>query len=425
MVTLLGVCLTCLAILRVSVDQAVHRIVLSVRSLDPIPNVLNLGQESNLTVATWNSNTNIGQRFSDDNQELQFPCKDRQGSSFGRLEDIFCLRLPPFLPNLTNPCFYDIDENMKTKMRCLPYFYILGQSKCGTTDLHGRMMYHPLIRNNKGVIGKEATFWAWGRFGIYHKMVEGKNRTIEHYLNTFANTALEIQASLKTSGKHSQIITGDASPMDLTGYRGWRHVPHNQGLAEPKVMTPHFMKHLYRGFVPKFFIQLREPVDRLFSDYVFQRGGKTPEQFHGHAITALAMIQDCEKNHSRRWCYYSDELYQKLPTRIHWSCYSVYIADWFSVYPREAFHVSRIDDLQHDMAGVMTSVFHFMGVGQPSADVMAEMLKGPRQHTTKAKVGLTVLPKTRLALKDYVDRCNRETAALLNDDRFLWKDHVF
>ena len=73
----------------------------------------------------------------------------------------------------------------------------------------------------------------------------------------------------------------------------------------------------------------------------------------------------------------------------------------------------------------MTSVFDFMGVGQPSADVMAEMLKGTRQHTTKAKVGLTVLPKTRLALKDYVDQCNRETAALLNDDRFLWKDHVF
>ena len=42
------------------------------------------------------------------------------------------------------------------RMRCLPYFYIVGQPKCGTTDLFFKISLHPDIL--MGPI-KEPQFW--------------------------------------------------------------------------------------------------------------------------------------------------------------------------------------------------------------------------------------------------------------------------
>lgn len=48
------------------------------------------------------------------------------------------------------------------RMRCLPYFYIVGQPKCGTTDLHDRLRLHPHV---KFTISKEPHWWTRKRFG--------------------------------------------------------------------------------------------------------------------------------------------------------------------------------------------------------------------------------------------------------------------
>lgn len=48
------------------------------------------------------------------------------------------------------------------RMRCLPYFYIIGQPKCGTTDLYDRLRLHPDI---KFTTFKEPHWWTRKRFG--------------------------------------------------------------------------------------------------------------------------------------------------------------------------------------------------------------------------------------------------------------------
>jgi N-acetylgalactosamine 4-sulfate 6-O-sulfotransferase len=45
----------------------------------------------------------------------------------------------------TNPCWQDGSRG--GRLRCLPFFQILGVSKCGTTDLYGRLVLHPQIMN--------------------------------------------------------------------------------------------------------------------------------------------------------------------------------------------------------------------------------------------------------------------------------------
>lgn len=48
------------------------------------------------------------------------------------------------------------------RLRCLPYFYIIGQPKCGTTDLFYRLRLHPELKFNTL---KEPHWWTRKRFG--------------------------------------------------------------------------------------------------------------------------------------------------------------------------------------------------------------------------------------------------------------------
>lgn len=48
------------------------------------------------------------------------------------------------------------------RLRCLPYFYIIGQPKCGTTDLFYRLLEHPQLKYNAF---KEPHWWNRRRFG--------------------------------------------------------------------------------------------------------------------------------------------------------------------------------------------------------------------------------------------------------------------
>lgn len=52
-----------------------------------------------------------------------------------------------FLPEYKNPCFLD-DKN---STHCLPYVFLLGMPKCGTTDLYKKLRQHP----DMGSIRKE------------------------------------------------------------------------------------------------------------------------------------------------------------------------------------------------------------------------------------------------------------------------------
>lgn len=55
----------------------------------------------------------------------------------------------PFIPESKNPCWRE-----KVKLLCIPYFYVAGVAKCGTTDLYRRIRGHPDV--------------AWGTLKEYH-----------------------------------------------------------------------------------------------------------------------------------------------------------------------------------------------------------------------------------------------------------------
>lgn len=79
--------------------------------------------------------------------------------------------MPRFEDNYKNPCFYDschlLGTNWLHKLRCLPYFHVLGIDKSGSTDLFSRIVQHPQILGNDGEINKETMWWSWKRYGMH------------------------------------------------------------------------------------------------------------------------------------------------------------------------------------------------------------------------------------------------------------------
>ena len=73
---------------------------------------------------------------------------------------------PNYLALYKNPCFVDWSVDLQ-RLRCLPYFHVLGVDKSGTTDLHSRIAQHPHVLLNSGGLGKETYYWCWLKYGQY------------------------------------------------------------------------------------------------------------------------------------------------------------------------------------------------------------------------------------------------------------------
>ena len=82
---------------------------------------------------------------------------------------VLCVLQKPlrFLANYKNPCWHETVQRgntNKTVLRCLPYYMISGQAKCGTTDLYFALIEHPSIEQ---CIVKDLQWWAIRRFSKY------------------------------------------------------------------------------------------------------------------------------------------------------------------------------------------------------------------------------------------------------------------
>ena len=62
-----------------------------------------------------------------------------------------------FDPSYKNPCWKETGA-----VHCLPYFFLIGVKKCGTSELWRNIATHPEIV--KGNFGKEAQWFARKRF---------------------------------------------------------------------------------------------------------------------------------------------------------------------------------------------------------------------------------------------------------------------
>ncbi|XP_078587473.1 carbohydrate sulfotransferase 15-like isoform X1 [Branchiostoma floridae x Branchiostoma japonicum] len=312
------------------------------------------------------------------------------------------------------------------RFRCVPYFYIIGMPKCGTTDLYYRLTKHPDV---VGGLVKEPHWWTRRRFGGRIGFHSNLSSPIRDYLDLFDEAAWTIRTRIrnrlflarKEVVQHN-VITGEGSASTMWDNRRWRRELWNTSNNEPPILVA----NLLRAVQPhaRFILTLRNPTERLYSEYLyFTSGNKSVEDFHRRVSLAIDIFNSCLKNSSVRACTYEPTLPVIPNVRLQLGLYEVYLRDWFSIFPLDQILVLRLEDHSKDPQTTMTKIFRFLQLETVKDGGDTEAIFGFNKRNSRKKNDLRLgpmLPKTRRILDDFYGPHNHRLASLLDDERFLW-----
>ncbi|ERE80533.1 carbohydrate sulfotransferase 15 [Cricetulus griseus] len=166
------------------------------------------------------------------------------------------------------------------RLRCLPHFYIIGQPKCGTTDLYDRLRLHPEVKFSAI---KEPHWWTRKRFGIVRLRDGLRDRyPVEDYLDLFDLAAHQIHqglqaASAEEQSKMNKIIIGEASASTMWDNNAWTFFYDNSTDGEPPFLTQDFI----HAFQPeaKLIVMLRDPVESTWEPGAYPEAQRRFQRF--------------------------------------------------------------------------------------------------------------------------------------------------
>lgn len=311
------------------------------------------------------------------------------------------------------------------RLRCLPHFYIIGQPKCGTTDLYDRLRLHPEVKFSAI---KEPHWWTRKRFGIVRLRDGLRDRyPVEDYLDLFDLAAHQIHQGLQASAakeqnKMNEIIVGEASASTMWDNNAWSFFYDNSTAGEPPFLTQDFI----HAFQPnaKLIVMLRDPVERLYSDYLyFASSNKSADDFHEKVTEALKLFEDCMLDYSLRACVYNNTLNNAMPVRLQVGLYAVYLLDWLTVFSKDQFLILRLEDHASNVKYTMHKVFRFLNLGPLSEKQEALLTKSPASNVRRPEdrsLG-PMWPVTQRILRDFYGPFNTRLAQVLADEAFAWK----
>lgn len=139
---------------------------------------------------------------------------------------------------------------------------------------------------------------------------------MQDYLDLFDLAAHSIQEEINknSSGSHHalQLITGEASASTMWDNQVWSYLHEDGEEAEPPFLAQDFIHTVQPG--AKIIIMLRDPVERLYSDYLyFTTANKSAEDFHLKVVESVQLFQSCLSERTLRSCAYSLSLSNTMP----------------------------------------------------------------------------------------------------------------
>ena len=348
---------------------------------------------------------------------------------------------------------------------------VIGFPKCGTTDLWYRLTKQKYIFGPKY---KEAHWW-----NSMNKMNQSSN-SLSVYMDKFANAIALINGTVKTALKYTsvqqlgpgikgvrhlynntnemetvvysdserrKIIFGDFTPGYIWNEDHWLDQKANKYLNEPLPLTPHRIKHILPK--TKFIIMVRNPVDRLWSDFRFHcdiNFTSVLEQqmyFHNKSLIAIQWWNRCINKHNKtaKQCAYGNNYPESLRTLSYFNCsgligpcrrfrdswlvnpadalrrgiYYVFIREWLKVFPKDNVLVVNFEKYTQDpFKYIRQLILPFLDVND--FEYMTEEAEAQLNYTTK----IEMLPETRTMLSRFYERYNKHLFALLKMKDFGW-----
>lgn len=250
---------------------------------------------------------------------------------------------------------------------------------------------------------------------------------VEDYLDLFDLAAHQIHQGLQASSAKEQsrmtrIIIGEASASTMWDNNAWTFFYDNSTDGEPPFLTQDFI----HAFQPdaKLIVMLRDPVERLYSDYLyFASSNKSADDFHEKVTEALQLFENCMLDYSLRACVYNNTLNNAMPVRLQVGLYAVYLLDWLTVFNKDQFLILRLEDHASNVKYTMHRVFQFLNLGPLGEKQETLMTKSPASNARRPEdrnLG-PMWPVTQRILQDFYGPFNTRLAQVLADEAFAWR----
>ncbi|XP_046551224.1 carbohydrate sulfotransferase 15-like [Haliotis rubra] len=360
----------------------------------------------------------------------------RNDEDFWRDLNVLSTKLPETVQSMRNPCWWNqhppqttcdkltlMNKALKLPanpengpvLRCLPYFYLIGQAKCGTTDLFSRITHHPSILSP---ITKEP-FW------VFPLRFQKGCSSIETYLD-FLQTSSDTIKDDYLARNVSSLITGDGSTTTMSGNAWWNMLPGNEGCGEPCITNANIVHHMNPR--AKIIVSLRNPTSRSFSYYIMKarvlKYNISKEHFHNLVFNEITEFHNCMSLSSLRSCVMNttEENYLTTAIGLRSSIYHTHLVDWLKVFPREQIHVIHFEHYIRHVEDTLAGVYNFLEVGLPSDNEMKH-IAGRRIENQRTETGKQLgdmWPETRALLDNFFRPFNAQLASLLNNEAFKW-----
>ncbi|KAK3866730.1 hypothetical protein Pcinc_027766 [Petrolisthes cinctipes] len=381
-----------------------------------------------------------------------------------------------FLPNFKNPCWFEArdttDEdrvkvigtppkkfssgkrlpsevNSDVVLQCLPYFFLIGQPKCGTTDIFHRINIHPDVVEPKV---KGPHWWSRKRFG---PPFAKKPVTLTEYLKIFNSTLIgeteETEAfphmppfshhvSKKITGDGSTSTLWDSSPtmrylqtiltsrpnqaviqrllamrnnnkskhfdvknvMRFDEYQYVKKTPviyrrkkdsddsDDGGDDDDKgIVLPFTVADVIHSVLPKaqIIVVVREPIARLYSSYLFFKKATdlSPQHFDECVKYSVEKWKECTTLYSDRTCAYNKTLQNTLKVRLYNGLYSMFLQDWLRVFPQQQVLVVRMEDYHTNVTQTLHTIYTHLGLRPLTDEEEKKVLISPVLNKNKRK----------------------------------------
>ena len=184
----------------------------------------------------------------------------------------------------------------------------------------------------------------------------------------------------RRQGQPCPLVSVDSSTTYVSNSYKWENDPRNTGFHQPNALVPHRIHHVQPN--AKFVILLRDPVERLYSDFYFfiKGNGKTSELFHKLVVNGIAWWNQCTQQYSDETCAYASKLpnISSLPDgifswgetsagkfngagRLRQGLYSVYISKWYEVFPKAQILIINFEEYSSNSTDILKSkVYPFL-----------------------------------------------------------------
>ena len=287
-----------------------------------------------------------------------------------------------------------------TRFRCLPYIYVIGMYKAGSTDLFSSISKHPQIIK------------ALTKSSQYPKSTINFKDYME-FLDPVADR-IRISPSSVTLDAYASLFklrrsTPGSKPVKFESGVDVRNISHLY-LSEIQEQNPNAY----------FLLALRDPVTWIYSAYNFWlHRGTSPHNFHIRMVKGIRNLKHCVHQNDIEYCVINNHIKNvgQVENRVFEMVYYVFVKEILKVIPKEKLIIIRAENYYKNRDVVLNNVFRKLG--------MEEMNKRENTNIKGIKVKNSrhyrpMLKETELLLREFVRPYNARLANLLENEEFKW-----